>query len=420
MAEQNHLSIAMDQRQQLSSTTTDASSSTSSQRPLSSSSFSAAMSATSTSTSAASESDRKKALAIANLMSPPEQPLLDTFVQLHSTPSRSSMGKKVVPNAPLSPPISPYTSGGSTIDAATNAIITVGAPTDPILYPSSDHSSSPPQPLFSPNEKAFEFQSEVDEHIANRSSKLFQQIAPPRREEYELILHVRASVMPSFVKNRSRWHKREYDQLLKDARARALKRSVQLPLILPASRPTDPRPAANRVTKPEKPKIKRAPRPLPAKIAPQSTTGPRQAATIRVSATPEPRARVVAPNREDKDFNSLPDYCPPLDSLPNEPNSLRVDWRGAPLDLSQDANRHLLHHDELQLASRLRLDCATYLTTKRRIFEKRLECLGKGKEFRKTDAQQACKIDVNKASKLWSAFEKVGWLNAAWVKPFLK
>jgi len=32
-----------------------------------------------------------------------------------------------------------------------------------------------------------------------------------------------------------------------------------------------------------------------------------------------------------------------------------------------------------------------------------------GKEFRKTDAQQACKIDVNKASKLWTAFDKVGW-----------
>ncbi|KAF7539606.1 hypothetical protein G7Z17_g12393 [Cylindrodendrum hubeiense] len=79
----------------------------------------------------------------------------------------------------------------------------------------------------------------------------------------------------------------------------------------------------------------------------------------------------------------------------------------------------LLHPDELTLAGNLRLDCATYLTSKRRIFERRLQCLRNGKEFRKTDAQQACKIDVNKASKLWTAFDKVGWLDAEWVRQYL-
>lgn len=34
----------------------------------------------------------------------------------------------------------------------------------------------------------------------------------------------------------------------------------------------------------------------------------------------------------------------------------------------------------------------------------------KGKESRNTDSQIAFKIDVNKASKLWSAFGKIGWL----------
>jgi hypothetical protein len=97
-------------------------------------------------------------------------------------------------------------------------------------------------------------------------------------------------------------------------------------------------------------------------------------------------------------------YCSPLSSLPDNPNSLRVEWRGVPLDLTD--HPHILDSDEVMLARNLRLDSATYLTSKRRIFIKRI-----GKEFHKTDAQQACKIDVNNASKLCQAFEKVGWLN---------
>lgn len=127
--------------------------------------------------------------------------------------------------------------------------------------------------------------------------------------------------------------------------------------------------------------------------------------------------RNAAPNREDKDFEALEDLSPPLDSLPQgRPNSLKVEWKGNALDLSNDPHRHLLHPDELILASNLRLDCATYLTSKRRIFLRRRECALIGKEFRKTDAQQACKIDVNKASKLWQAFDKVGWLNIEWTR----
>jgi hypothetical protein len=123
--------------------------------------------------------------------------------------------------------------------------------------------------------------------------------------------------------------------------------------------------------------------------------------------------------REDKDFNALPDYCPPLSTLPNKPNSLKVDWRGAPIDLRADPHAHLLHPDEVHLAANLRLDCATYLTSKRRIFMKRIEAFNINKEFRKTDAQQACKIDVNKASKLWSAFDKVGWLDKKYILKYV-
>lgn len=134
-------------------------------------------------------------------------------------------------------------------------------------------------------------------------------------------------------------------------------------------------------------------------------------------ATPEPGVKRVA--REDKDFDLLDDFSPPVSSLPDKYNSLKVEWRGAPIDLDFDPHRNLLHRDELLLAANLRLDCATYLTSKRRIFKARIDALRIKKEFRKTDAQQACKIDVNKASKLWQAYEKVGWLNPKWVQKYV-
>jgi hypothetical protein len=136
------------------------------------------------------------------------------------------------------------------------------------------------------------------------------------------------------------------------------------------------------------------------------------AARRSVDAPPASR-RVVAPSREDKDFAALPDYSPPTRILDGLPGCFRVEWRGHAITLDSDPHRDRLHPEELVLASTLRLDCATYLTSKRRIFIRRIECARNGKEFRKTDAQQACKIDVNKASKLWTAYEKVGWLDKA-------
>jgi hypothetical protein len=90
------------------------------------------------------------------------------------------------------------------------------------------------------------------------------------------------------------------------------------------------------------------------------------------------------------------------------------------LDLSQDPDRHHLSPAELSLASTLRLSCATYLCSKRRIFEARVRALRIGKEFRKTDAQQACKIDVNKASKLWTAYDRVGWFDSEHFQQYLE
>lgn len=365
---------------------------------------------------------------ISNLMSPPELPPYESF-NSSSPPSAkpvNNVKSRPGPNAPLSPPVSPFTKASHAI----GPLDTVQPDNkDVILYPLADNSMSPPPaPLFNHTLESIETIADtdrlVDEHIASRPASLFREVQPPRREEYKLALYFRSDVMSKFNQNPRGWLSQERELLRADRKHTSLSRPIhRLPTILPASKPAAPRlpmikpviPSANRVEKIRSPKMKiqtQPPRPIRATPAPGR-------GTIRVSATPEPRTRTVAPNREDKDFNSLPDYCPPLDSLPPKPNSLKVDWKGNALDLSKDPHAKLLHPDELHLAAGLRLDCATYLTSKRRIFMRRLECAKIPKEFRKTDAQQACKIDVNKASKLWTAYEKVGWLDLKWAHRFM-
>ncbi|PHH84992.1 hypothetical protein CDD83_1071 [Cordyceps sp. RAO-2017] len=367
-----------------------------------------------------------KKLDINSLMSPPDA-LIDSFAHHHHHHAMSSgkgTGTGKAGDAdfcpassaqhplPMSPPVSPYSKPATTSTSPPSSQQTAVVVKDPVLYPVDDHSPSSPmqQPLFAPAE--LEHRRIVDEHVRARPQSIFAGLAPPRREDYELVLTFRSQVMRHFTADRKAWLRKERALLEADRRAGAQRYHAIMPakpVVAKSARSS----RAERVTKGQG-----APRQIRNHAA---ATGPARPARPagRVSATPEPSRRIVAPNREDKDFEALPNYCPPTASLPNRPNSLKVDWKGQPIDLSNDANAHLLHPDEVTLAGNLRLDCATYLTSKRRIFDRRLQCLRMGKEFRKTDAQQACKIDVNKASKLWTAFEKVGWLDASWMRDFV-
>ena len=357
----------------------------------------------------------KKPLDISSLMSPPELAPFDSFHPSSSAMMRPSTAEKRPTGAPPSPPISPFTKESHSIEAVP------AEAQDPILYPNSEVGSSPRQPLFAARESVPEATHAIDEHVTARPNVMFRATTPPRRVDYELALFFKASVMEKYMQNPRAWLRKERELLLADRRASSALRAKQRPgkPAMQTARPASAiRPAPTRIVKPDKPR--RVIRAAPARIAPQTTSTPARQSGIRLpSATPEPR-RTVAPNREDKDFLDRPDYCPPLSTLPNKPNSLKVDWKGNALDLSQDPHRGRLHPDELILAANLRLDCATYLTSKRRIFERRLECARINKEFRKTDAQQACKIDVNKASKLWTAYDKVGWLDASHMERFMK
>ena len=116
---------------------------------------------------------------------------------------------------------------------------------------------------------------------------------------------------------------------------------------------------------------------------------------------------------DDVAYESMPDYSPPLSTLPKgNPHILQVSWRpGVVIDLSKDPDRHMLHEAERRVAATLQLNCAKYLCTKRRIFQARFEALLAGRELKKSAALKACKIDVNKASKLYNAFERIGWFH---------
>lgn len=128
------------------------------------------------------------------------------------------------------------------------------------------------------------------------------------------------------------------------------------------------------------------------------------------SRAPKKRASTASPVRvHDLNLAQIEDYSPSVSTLPPG-RSLRAEWKGAPMDLSQDPDVHLLHPAEVHLASVLRLPAEVYLDSKRRLFAEKVHRLRQGLPFRRTDSQKACRIDVNKASRLFGAFEKVGWL----------
>ncbi|OBA21721.1 SWIRM-domain-containing protein [Metschnikowia bicuspidata var. bicuspidata NRRL YB-4993] len=110
---------------------------------------------------------------------------------------------------------------------------------------------------------------------------------------------------------------------------------------------------------------------------------------------------------------SIPDYSPDAHATLPKGNTraLKIEWKGQPMDLRNDPNLDKLHPAEVVLASTLRLRCNVFLDSKRRFFYEKVNRLRNNMPFRRTDAQKACRIDVNKASRLFAAFEKAGWLD---------
>lgn len=333
------------------------------------------------------------------------------------SPSNTTM--RILPSPPVSPWLDkPYPQ--EAMRQGSERVERVLESRDPVLYPTSFVGPEilADQPLF-PSEPSI-VDDLVAKHISMHMAQFDKKLNRPTREEYLLALSCVPKIGRIYNRNPGAYMKRTRDeteeQHWKAKRICAKPGTKALPLvnIAPATSSRQPKralkaaPSANPISR-----AKRTPKASPkGKLLADPVSGR--------SATPETRAPAMK-RPEDVDYNSLPDYSPPTSTLPKgNPKSLKADWPSSNLlNLSNDPDRHLLHEAELNLASTLRLSCATYLCSKRRIFEGRLNALRINKEFRKTDAQQACKIDVNKASKLWTAYDKVGWFKPEYYQHFL-
>ena len=184
------------------------------------------------------------------------------------------------------------------------------------------------------------------------------------------------------------------------------------------------------VSKP-RPNPKKAAAKAQAPAAPVAATNPSQKPVV--SRRRAPKARVPAQDARETpaagqgkhtrkaptkqpEFNGLAwyeidDFTPPLATLDASSKDLHVEWKGTKKYLSQDPDREHLHPQELRIASDLRLDGKVYLNAKRLIFKAKVKALQEGRGFSKTHAQTAVKMDVNKASQLYEAFDRVGWFD---------
>lgn len=364
-----------------------------------------------------------KPFSVSSLLSPPETRKMDNFA------SPSGHGPILTPLSSFNADFAPRSHQLQTpqsIAPKSDRAHTDSLPPSPPISPSLQKEASYVETQEIVNDpELFEDQGTIGEHVplfaeevVDKHISASPKPAPLRPTKDEYLLAV-SCVAKAYNRDPRAWLAKERELLkLYGPRNRIVKRTVtashsqSLRRLAPASTTYQtmrkPKPLAL-------PRLPRAQRPA---RAPRSKDTPRSQASDTFDLLPEftstsPRQAKAPSSRDDVDYASLPDYCPPVDTLPsNNSKSLSVDWRVGTIDLSQDPDRHLLHEAEVYCASRLRLSCATYLCSKRRIFQARLNALRIGKEFRKTDAQQACKIDVNKASKLWTAFERVGWFEA--------
>ncbi|KAL8791185.1 MAG: hypothetical protein Q9213_000142 [Squamulea squamosa] len=383
---------------------------------------------------------------ISSLMSPPEAKPMDSFISAVKASKPPSLVQDSCYSgdnrlAPISgdaspnksarilpsPPVSPWTAKHHKHQYDKPATEQVSNPfpsKDPLLYPESAFGSeiAAEQPLF-PTESSMKAAKElISRHIATHKFKNANAI--PKPEDYLLALSCVSTVGRNYNRNPGAYLKRAREET--EEQYHKAKRICGKPGIKSTSHVAiAPAPPSKQPRRP----IKATPTSSPIQRMKRTPKATAKASPLNKmmdypvkgrSATPEVRAQ-GAKRPEDVDYAAIADYSPPLSTLPpNNTKSLRADWQSNNLlDLSNDPDRHVLHEAELNLAATLRLSCATYLCSKRRIFAARLQALKIGKEFRKTDAQQACKIDVNKASKLWTAFDKVGWFNSKYFEKYL-
>ena len=361
--------------------------------------------------------------SVSSLMSPPETKPIESFPTLSplAKPNASPGDMKLPPigtdrkrtqsemNLP-SPPVTPYT-GNKKRDSPSDQIERdVGSSRDPVLFPPQESLTdvATDEPLFGPVHPP-SAEALVERHIDSHMALFRNKVNKPTRDEYLLALSCVPIVSTQYNRNPGAWAREERETLERQLVMMNRYRSDYEPRLKKIA-PAPAKKSGIQSRMQPRPRVRRTPKSTPKQQVFDTFDPP--------PSISKPRA--LGTNRDDTDYHSLMDYSPPLETLGSNVKALKADWKGQMLDLSNDPDKHMLSPAELNLASTLRLSCATYLCSKRRIFEARVRALGVGKEFRKTDAQQACKIDVNKASKLWTAYERVGWFKPEYFHQYLK
>ncbi|KAH0541866.1 hypothetical protein FGG08_003671 [Glutinoglossum americanum] len=342
-----------------------------------------------------------------------------------------------------SPPISPWNTitreEGSGINTVCSPLMSDSGIRDPPLFSRSNSETgiSADEPLFPPSEShkptvtaapagalpsvqvgEKEIDAAVEQHIAAAPKPAVQ----PTKDEYVAWLQgvqILQGVREHYNRDPRRWLKQEqhffYTRYGKGNPVNGVQKSGQ------ASPHRRIAPAPATVSKISSPLGRNPRKPRPPRTPKAS---PRSNVYDSFDMSESPRLSTAAAAANKMDYESLPDYSPPLSTLPDNSKCLKPELRGSlansgPLDLSHDPLASMLHPAELNLASALRLPCATYLRVKRLIFRELVKFARIGVEFKKTHCQQTCGIDVNKASSIWKAYNKVGWLDPKHVDKYV-
>lgn len=372
-----------------------------------------------------------KAISGAGNLYTPEETILHSF-------SKAEDGAtKLAPIQTLSPPVSPASNTVNSFSSVTG-LSNYDAP----LYPEHSQSDAQQTPLFESDSQ------EQAPAKRSRSPSFEQRVAvlgarylgvpylPATRqaatdyvnqrmaelEELKVYKRSLVDMLPvpkkSAVSERDDISARQLEMLGRSARGSqptGIRKSKSAPKI-PAPKIVAPKPSTANSTSP----IKSA---APVKATTPARRAQRAQTTKDDSASPQPghqpKHKRAAPTKkvakeDDSTWRELKDFCPPVSSLDVAPRPLRAQWRGNPLDLSEEVDRDQLDPREYELAAELRLRPVQYMANKRRMFVAKVEHIKIGKTFTKTAAQTVTNIDVNKTSRLWEAFERVGWWDEKW------
>lgn len=114
----------------------------------------------------------------------------------------------------------------------------------------------------------------------------------------------------------------------------------------------------------------------------------------------------------DSDISRIPDYEPELEW--DDAEFIKVMKKlgliGATKNARLDRSLKKFSSQEISILNALKLTPLQFIDTKKRFFAEKARKTSHKLNFKKTDAQKACKIDVNKASKLYEIYQACGFL----------